>query len=290
MKTIIVPLDFSNESLPGLNMALILAKKTGTDIKMVHVISIDDDTDDHLLKKEHQRISDKFEGILHEYKKKTHSDQTLSYTIRQGKIFKEITDLADEFEDSVIVLTTHGGSGFEELFIGGNAYKITSNSKNPVITVRKSKISTHIKKIVLPLDITFQTREKVPYTVDIAKMFNSEIHIVPIRLTNIKSTKKKLHQYADQVASYLDQQNITFTMKHLKGENLTDLALDYSRSIDADLISIMMEQQTSVSNLLLGSYAHQMINKAFIPVLLFPNYQLRLVTEDIWDIGAFNTQ
>ena len=38
MKTIIVPLDFSEESLTGLNLSLMLAKKTGADIQLVHVI------------------------------------------------------------------------------------------------------------------------------------------------------------------------------------------------------------------------------------------------------------
>jgi hypothetical protein len=50
----------------------------------------------------------------------------------------------------------------------------------------------------------------------------------------------------------------------------------------------MTEQEKSVSNLLLGSYAHQMINKATIPVFSFPNYPLQKITEDIWDLGAFN--
>ena len=35
MKTIIVPLDFSDESLDGLNMAMMLAKKAGASIQMV---------------------------------------------------------------------------------------------------------------------------------------------------------------------------------------------------------------------------------------------------------------
>ena len=35
MKTIIVPLGFSNESLGGLNMALMLAKKTGANVQMI---------------------------------------------------------------------------------------------------------------------------------------------------------------------------------------------------------------------------------------------------------------
>jgi nucleotide-binding universal stress UspA family protein len=157
-----------------------------------------------------------------------------------------------------------------------------------VITVRRSKISSNIDKIVLPLDFTFQTREKVPYTVELAKVFGSKIHILPISLSKIKNTMKKLHQYAEQVASYLDNQKIPYTVEHLHGSNLTDLTLDYARSIDADLISIMTEQEKSTSNLLLGTYAHQFINKAFIPVLSFPNYHLRITAEDVWTLGAFN--
>jgi nucleotide-binding universal stress UspA family protein len=288
MKTIIVPIDFSDESLTGLNLALMLANKTGANIQMVHVIGKKGSTNKELLEKEHQIAKMKFEDILQNCKEKSKINCNLSYTIKEGKIFKEITSLADEYKDSLIVLSTHGESGFEELFIGGNAYKITSHSRNPVITLRGSKIPSNVDKIVLPLDITFQTREKVPYTVELAKLFQSEIHLLSVRLSNIKSFDKKLHQYAEQVAAYIEFQKIPCTVEHLQGDNLTDITLDYSRKVNADLISIMTEQEKSVSNLLLGSYAHQMINKALIPVLSFPNYQLRIITEDIWDLGAFN--
>ena len=100
--------------------------------------------------------------------------------------------------------------------------------------------------------------------------------------------KKKLHQYAEQVAFYLESHNIPYFVEHLHGNNLTDITIEYARSVDADLISIMTEQEKSASNLLLGNFAHQMINKALIPVLSFPNYHLRINTEDIWSLGAFN--
>ena len=288
MKTIIVPIDLSDESLNGLNLALMLANKTGANILMVHVIG--KNTGDYYdpKEKENQLAQSKFEGILQRYKVKTNSNFTLSYVIKEGKIFNEIADQADKYEDVLTVLSTHGTSGFEELFIGGNAYKITSHSRNPVITVRRSKIPSNIDNIVLPLDITFQTREKVPYTAELAKLFGSKIHLLTLRISNLKSIEKKLHQYAAQVALYLDSHKIPYTVEHLHGGNLTDLTLDYSRSVDADLISIMTEQEKSASNLLLGNFAHQMINKAFIPVLSFPNYHLRITAEDIWTLGAFN--
>lgn len=288
MKTIIVPLDLSDESLNGLNLAMMMATKTGANILLVHVIGKNTGDYYEQMEKETHLAQTKFEGILRKYKEKVNSNFTLSYIIKEGKIFKEIADLADKQEDSLTVLSTHGTSGFEELFIGGNAYKITSHSRNPVITVRRSKIPSNIDNIVLPLDMTFQTREKVPYTLELAKKFGSKIHILTIRLSNLKSIEKKLHQYALQVASYLDTHKVPYTVEHLHGGNLTDLTLDYSRSIGADLISIMTEQEKSASNLLLGNFAHQMINKAYIPVLSFPNYHLRVTAEDIWTLGAFN--
>jgi nucleotide-binding universal stress UspA family protein len=288
MKTIIVPLDLSDESLNGLNLAMMMATKTGANILLVHVIGKNTGDYYEQMEKEKQLAQTKFEGILRKYKEKVKLNFTLSYIIKEGKIFKEIADLADKYDDALTVFSTHGESGFEELFIGGNAYKITSHSRNPVITVRRSKILSNIDNIVLPLDMTFQTREKVPYTVELAKIFNSKIHLLTIRLSNLKSIEKRLHQYSEQVASYLDIHKVPYTVEHLHGGNLTDLTLDYSRSIDADLISIMTEQEKSASNLLLGNFAHQMINKAFIPVLLFPNYHLRVTAEDIWTLGAFN--
>jgi nucleotide-binding universal stress UspA family protein len=288
MKTIIVPMDFSEESLTGLNLALMLAAKTGANIQMVHVIR--KDTGDYYgqIEKESQLAKSKFDELLNKHKKKSNLNFTISYTIKEGQVFKEVADLADKYDDALTVLSTHGASGFEELFIGGNAYKITSHSRNPVITVRRSKVPSNIDRIVLPLDITFQTREKVPYTVELAKIFNSKIHLLTIRLSNLKSIEKKLHQYSDQVASYIESHNIKCNIEHLHGSNLTDLTLDYARSVDADLISIMTEQEKSASNLLLGNFAHQFINKAFIPVLSFPNYHLRTNAEDIWSLGAFN--
>jgi nucleotide-binding universal stress UspA family protein len=288
MKTIIVPIDFSEESISGLNMARMLASKTGAEIKMVHVVVKNAKTDPDSVEKEKKLADRNFKDLLQECEKEEGKNCKIDYSIEAGQIFKEITLQAEKHDDPVTVLSTHGSTGFEELFIGGNAYKIVSHSKNPVITVRR-RFPPNIDRIVLPLDITFQTREKVPYTADLAKLFGSEIHLLTIQLSKIKSIEKKLHQYADQVANYLDDNKISYKVAHLEGNNLTDMTLDYARKIDADLISVMTEQEKSVSNLLLGNFAHQMINKAYIPVLLFPNYHLRIITDEIWSRWTINS-
>ena len=138
MKTIIVPMDFSNESLTGLNLAIMMANKMEAKIQMVHVISHNDNMNSESLEKEHELAKMKFEKILQKCLEKSNLKIDLSYVIKVGKIFREIADMGDTFEDTLTILSAYGESGFEELFIGGNAYKITSHSRNPVITVRRN--------------------------------------------------------------------------------------------------------------------------------------------------------
>jgi nucleotide-binding universal stress UspA family protein len=287
MKTIIVPTDFSIESLTGLDFAILFAKKSGASVQLVHVLTSITNVPHGTLEKEHQLAKVKFEELVQKYYKKANLNISLSYIIKEGKIYKEVTNQANSFENSILVLSTHGGSGFEELFIGSNAYKIASTSAKPVITIRNCQPIENIEKIVLPLDITLQTREKVPYTAKLANMFNSEVHILTLRSTNVKSIVKKLYRYSDQVGSYLKGHNIPVKVEHLIGNNLTDITLDYAKSVNADLISIMTEQEKSVSNFLLGNYAHQMINKALIPVLSFPTYQIGAILEDLRTQGIY---
>jgi len=288
MKTIIVPFDFSVEAEAGLNLALILAEKTDANIQLVNVIPKNESSDSAIVEKQHEAASRKFEDILRKNKGKLKPNFELTYAVKEGKIFREIASLSDSFEDVLTVLSTHGESGVDDLFIGGNAYKIVSHSKNPVITVRSSKKILSFDKIVMPLDITFQTREKVPYTAKLAKLFNSKLHILTVTTTEDESIVKKLREYSEQVISYVKYHKIPFSVEHLTGDNITDITLEYANKIDANLISIMSEQEKSLSNLLLGSYAHQMINKSLIPVLTFPNYQIRIVADDIWSLGEFN--
>ena len=56
MKTIIVPLDFSDESLTGLDLALMLAAKTRANIQLIHVIGKNTGNSNELLEKENQYL------------------------------------------------------------------------------------------------------------------------------------------------------------------------------------------------------------------------------------------
>ncbi|MDY0143322.1 MAG: universal stress protein, partial [Bacteroidales bacterium] len=148
-----------------------------------------------------------------------------------------------------------------------NASRIVQETDKPIITVTSEKYIGNVDKIVLPLDISKETREKVPIVATIAKAFNSEVHIIKVTSSTNEGIHNKLKMYATQVKKYFDEKGIKYQSSLLVGDNITESTIEYAKTIDADLIAIMTEQTTSLANFLLGSYAYQMLNSSPIPVL-----------------------
>lgn len=281
MYHIIVPVDFSDESLKGLELAILFAKKVHSKVQMVYVRKKSGDY--NAGSKEEKKYAEKrFKEIVKEYQPLLPKDIKLDYIVKSGKIYKEVVNQADSFEKSFIVATTHGASGFEKFFIGSNALKIISSTKRPVITLQGTKPPRIISKIVLPIDITADTRQKLPFTAEIAKWFNAEVHVVALTAYKNEDTVKKLASYSAQVCDYLKERSINYVTELLVGSNLTDITIEYAEKVKAGLISIMTEQSVEVSNLILGSYAQQMLNKSTIPVMSMNPKELHVS-------GAFNT-
>ena len=59
-----------------------------------------------------------------------------NYKIRKGKVHVEIANQAKYSDAMLVIAGTHGVTGFEEFWIGSNAYRIVTYAPCPVITVR----------------------------------------------------------------------------------------------------------------------------------------------------------
>ncbi len=283
MKHIIVPIDFSKESLNGLRLAIIFANQFKSNIQMVYVQKAVSEMGRIGLEEEHRIATQDFTKLVGEYSPKLHKGATLSYIIKKGKVYREVVNQAEAFEDTVIICSTHGASGFEEFFIGSNAFKVISATETPVVTIRQGSVPHEIKKIVMPIDITADTRQKVPITAEIAKAFGAEIHVVAVSTNESDEIVTKLNAFTKQVCDYLKDYEVPFKTAKLNGDNLTDITIEYALDVNADLISIMTEQSLSISNFVLGTYAQQMLNKSPIPVL-------SVTPKEIFILGSFITQ
>ncbi|MBW6491409.1 MAG: universal stress protein [Lentimicrobium sp.] len=270
MKEIIVAIDFSKGSIHALDYAIAFANQMKSNIMMVWVDS--KASQDFAFSAETNEFRDEavksMEDIL-KSRKSVLKNGKLSYKLRTGKVYQEIANQAKINEASLIIAGTHGVTGYEEFWIGSNAYRIVSYAPCPVITVRYDfhMKEDRIKSIVLPIDSTTDTRQKVPFAVHVAKAFGADIHVLALYTTSLKTVQRKVDNYARQVQKFISDEGINHYIESVQADNITNASINYANKVNADLIAIMTEQETTASNILLGPYAQQMVNYSPVPVL-----------------------
>lgn len=135
MKTIVVPVDFSEESRDGIQLALELARQFGAEIQMVYVQPSRQEFGHVALDAEKQEAEGMFAEIGDQLREQLPGVK-VQWIVKRGKVYREVVAQAEASDDAVIVTSTHGASGFEELFVGSNTLKILANTQVPVFTIR----------------------------------------------------------------------------------------------------------------------------------------------------------
>jgi len=271
----LVPIDFSSDSIRALEYAFGLSKILESKVKLIHVKRQNADYDasfnlndfDEVLQ---NKVEDNFSQLIGKMAIKYKTD--IDYSIREGRIYTEICNQAKYGDSQLIIMGTHGVSGFEERWVGSNAYRVVSHSPCPVITVRNNFPMRAIKKIILPIDKSAYSRQKVPFVVNLAKRLQAELFIVALRENDRSGTLKIIEEYMTQVKAYVKRRNINCSYENLKGRNLADLCIEYALLNDADIVAIMTEQNDNTKSFWLGQYAQQMVNHSPVPVLSFRSW------------------
>lgn len=279
MKQIIVAIDFSKTSLSALAYGIHLANKAGADLQMVWV---DNTTSDEVVFEgfAHEERNEKVNLLkeLQEASAKKLKKGKLDFKTRKGKVYIEIAQQAKAINADLIIAGTHGVSGFEEFWIGSNAYRIVTHAPCPVITLRHDCKVEDVRKIVIPIDSSQETRQKIPVASQVAQLFDSEIHLLSLYSTSLRSVQRRVDNYAKQVVDYLKERKVRYVSEIKESENITRTTIDYAEVVGANLIAIMTEQETTTANLFLGPYAQQMVNHSPIPVLSMRSKELIPIT------------
>ncbi len=269
MKWIVVAIDFSKCSIHALEYAIETANRIKANILMVWIDSSvsseyvfpEEECEIRFERKRH------FEKLQEKYKDKLTGGK-FDYKLRKGKVSLEVAKQARNVKAELLICGTHGISGFEEFWIGSNAYKIVIHSSCPVITVRVDfKLKSLINKILLPIDGSAQTAKKVFYAAKFAKYSNSEVHVLALYSNSVKAIKRRTDNSVKTVKKYLEENDIPCKINSLISENITFATMDYASKNDIDLIAIMTEQEITPSRSILGTTAQQIISNSASPVL-----------------------
>jgi nucleotide-binding universal stress UspA family protein len=253
--SILVPIDSTEQTIIALNQSYNLARLTSSKIVLLTV-----DEDNNVVAAQ-KRLTE----LAKEASEK--SGCPVETMVRKGNVYEEIQKVADVLNPLLVVGLTSKIT--LNKIIGKNAFKMVRESKHPVITIRGKVHRDGCKTILLPLDLTKQTREKVDKAIQLAKQFDACIRVISILTQTDEESENKLISYSNQVWKHIKSQDIRCTIKTLRGTNVTQMILDYAHEVEADLILIMSKAELNVKEFFIGTVAQRIINESDIPVLSY---------------------
>jgi nucleotide-binding universal stress UspA family protein len=273
LKNILIPTDFSETSLLALEHGSNLAKLTKANLHLIHVhknnwtyfsviepqMNIPDISE--INKRLERKLEELSENIFKEYGVKP-----VTQTI-EGIPSDEIVSYAKENNIDLIVMGTHGVSGFEEFFIGSNTYKVVTHSDSPVLSVQTHATKVGFEKILLPIDNSQHPFQKVDYAEFIARNYNAEIQILGLMHDFEGSVEeKKIKLLLSHVEKHFKARNIKHSSTISKSTNTAKATMSFAEQNNSDLIMIMTDQDELATGFFLGAYAQQIVNHSKVPV------------------------
>jgi nucleotide-binding universal stress UspA family protein len=178
---IIVPIDFSENSIKALEFAIFMADKRNAKITLVHVVEVVYDfasqaaialdsmfTDgENLLKK-----------IIEKYKA---SEVEMDYKITEGVASISTARIADEIGATLIVMGTQGASGIKKALIGTTTVNLIREANCPVLVVPAQAHVAEIKKVTLALEFANHEEKFIDWVIYMSEKWGLGLEILHIQ-------------------------------------------------------------------------------------------------------------
>ena len=256
---VLVPHDFSVVADCAVIHAAKIAKSFGGEVYLLHVVS---------KTKEVDAAKEKLNKIVGEtdskYGVNTHA------IVRIGNIFDDIGDVASEIGAGYIVMGTHGAKGMQKI-MGSHALKVISHSKVPFVIVQEKGPSDTdaYDDIVLPIDHSDVTKQKLNVAANIASHFNSKIHIFAAKERD-QFLQVKLDRELTFAKNYFAEQSISYSIENAEQSGgFKRQLIKFAARINADMICVVNTREGSLLPDFFGSEEQEVIaNEAEIPVII----------------------
>lgn len=273
MKNILVPTDFSDQAEKALKVAAQLAKKFNGEIFLLHMLELPLQLIDPIgggnqnipealffMKLAHQR----FTKIMKEpYLKGIKVHETVEF----HRAFDGIMEISKEKNCDLIVMGSHGASGFQEMFIGSNTEKVVRHSEIPVLVIKNQIPDFDIEDFVFATDANLQHRHILNKAVTFADKLNAKFHLLFVNTPNdfmtSEEASEKIREFAEEITSENYKIHIYNDISVEKG------ILNFAKKLDAGLLGIGTHGRKGIAHFFNGSISEDLVNHANRPVVTF---------------------
>jgi nucleotide-binding universal stress UspA family protein len=278
MKKILVPTDFSKEAQTAAEVASGIARKSGAELILLHVIeeaskesvkitgevAKADIQDQIFMLKLIERSKKQMEKFATD---KMFSDVKVRQELRMGSPFHGMRTIITDHKVDLVVMGTAGKTNLAEMIIGSNTEKVVRHAKCPVLTIQKKPTRSDFKNIVYATSMSKDEEVFSRIVKRAQELYDATVHLVRINTPGNFQRDAVVKKYMHDFAKKLMLKNYTVNVFNDITEE--EGIIYFADSIHADMIAMATHGRTGFAHVLAGSIAEDVVNHSKRPVLTF---------------------
>lgn len=273
MKNILIPYDFSAYARAAAATGAWLARKTGAQLHLLHVVFAPPDWS--RLPVDEQQNYPEIEARMVDAEirldkiaaSSLFKGCTVHTYVYSGSPREQIVQFAQTYNMNLIIMGVHGAGESQSLFVGSTAQQVIRNANCPVLSVKRNYKPGRVKKIVFASN--FEEKEvagAINQLKNIAAKLSASVDLLfvntPLNFYDTPSAEVKLEAAAPVQQQVKFSKYIYNDMTHEQG------IINFSKRANADWIAMMAHSRTRKPFYYLGS-TETILFHSDLPVLSF---------------------
>lgn len=270
MKTILVPIDFSEASENAMNYAAEIAEKAKAKLILLHVYTMPAILNDSILSlPPFEGVQEDYQALLqqksHRISSKMGYDLDVDCIYREGDVIDEISLVAEEHAADLIVMGIRQTDFLTEKVIGSVTASLLTNASCPVLAIPKELKFKSIKSIVLASDFQKTDSELLQPLKEFAHLFHSELYILNVIQTMLNVSD------ADEVLNARDIHQHLAGVKHffhdIHSDDIVDGINKFIQVNEMDLVAMIPREHSRFVNFFREPRTKKLAFHASVPLL-----------------------
>lgn len=294
IRHILCPVDGSEPSLHAVRQAVAIARWSGAKVSALYVVPpVYANVPEFALVPAGPPLDSLVDtrGSMHaRYEGEAQDIGGIEMVVEIGQPAPHILEAIERSGIDLVVMGTHGATGFERWLIGSVTEKVLRRARCPVVTVPPREVDISrvpFQRILCAVDFSNCSMAAAEYAMSMAAQANTELvlaHVIewPWEESSAPAFDDLPHGQAEALGEFRRRQE-TRALAHLRAlvpsqlETRCDLRVGHGKAYtgilhlahdtQADLIVAGVHGRNPVETMLFGSTANQLVRRAVCPVL-----------------------
>ena len=278
MKTILLPTDFSKNSINAVHYAMDLLENESCELYIINVQTASSFISDDLMTMSssatiYQTLigtaKKSIKNLIHiietEYKNEKHKFHSI---VDYDNFVDAINQVSESKSVDLIIMGTKGATGAQKVIFGSNTARIMQRCNTPVLAIPDGCNYTNIDNIVFTSNYSKICDAKMlKPLLDIAKLYNSKIDVLHLLEGESLTKDQEINKtFLDSCLSKVAHEFID-----LKSENIFKTVQDYIVNNDIKMLSMISRKHSFLERLFTRHLVETFAFKIDIPFLVLGN-------------------